>query len=41
MFHRNPKDKNDIAIVSVLFDHTSDFDNDFMIELDPRTTNIN
>ena len=40
MFHRNPKDENDIAIVSVLFDHSSDIDNDFMIELNPRTTNI-
>ena len=41
MLHRKPRDPTDIAMVSVLFDHTNDIDNDFILELNPRTTNIN
>lgn len=41
LVHRNPADETQTAIVSVLFDASQDLNNDFMLELDPRTTNIN
>ena len=41
MVHRSPTNEQEMAIVSVLFDSGLDLNNDFMLELDPRTTNIN
>ena len=41
MVHRDPKAPDQYAIVSVLFEHSFDFDNDFMLELNPVFTVIN
>ena len=41
LIHRNPSDKTQLLGVSVLFSADLDLDNDFMLELDPRPSNIN
>ena len=40
MVHRDPKNKENVAIVSVLFEHSYDIDQDFMMELNPRMTTV-
>lgn len=40
MIHRSASDPTDVAIVTLLFDSSNDKDNDFMLELNPRSTNI-
>lgn len=41
MFHRNPTNKSEMAVASVFYDSTYDYDNDFFIEMDPRYYNMN
>lgn len=41
MFHVNPNDPTDMAIVSVLFDSTLDIEDNFITSVNPNTNTMN